>query len=180
MRSTASIAGHAIHPMLITIPAGAFLLTLIFDLVHMAHGDATWWLATRPVLVVGVIGGLVAAIPGLIDLATVVPEGEPRRTGLLHMAINLVVVVVFAMNAWQRWAFDGDVATMGTRTPGIALTLIGAGLLMVSGWLGWTLVQTWHVGVNEEHERPRAALDQRPREAAPSVNQPMNRGTPSS
>jgi uncharacterized membrane protein len=143
--------------MLITIPAGAFLLTLIFDLVHMATGDPTWWLATRPVLAVGVIGGLVAAIPGLIDLATVVPAGEPRRVGLFHMAFNLGVVVVFAMNAWLRWTFDGDVTNMGSRTPGIALTILGAALLVVSGWLGWTLVQTWHVGVLEEHERDRPA-----------------------
>jgi uncharacterized membrane protein len=59
---------------------------------------------------------------------------------------------VFALNAWQRWKVDTSGTAAPTDTPGVALTVIGAVLLAASGWLGWTLVQTFHVGVLEVHE----------------------------
>jgi hypothetical protein len=65
---------------------------------------------------------------------------------------------------------------MGTRTPGIALTILGAGLLVVSGWLGWTLVQTWHVGVLEEHERNRPSSDEPGKLPAETTMPPMPAG----
>jgi uncharacterized membrane protein len=152
MRSAASIGGHPLHAMLITIPAGGFLLTLVLDIVYLVTGDAGWWQATPYVLVVAVAGGLVAAIPGLIDLFTVVPKGQPMRIGLFHMGFNLAVVALFAVNTWIRWDVDDATVAAGRDLPGFALTVVGAALLAVSGWLGWTLVQTWHIGVLEEDE----------------------------
>lgn len=87
MRSRASIAGHPLHAMLIVVPAGGFILTLVFDIVYLATGSELWWAATRPVLPAAVIGALVAAIPGAIDLFTVVPKGRATTTGLTHMVL---------------------------------------------------------------------------------------------
>jgi uncharacterized membrane protein len=150
MKSRASIAGHPIHPMLIPIPLGGYLLTLIFDLVYLATGEAMWWEATRPVLLVAVIGALVASIPGLIDLVSTVPEGRPKIVGLTHMVLNLMVTTLFAANAWLRWSWPASVPV--DPNTGLALSVIGVGLLGVAGWLGWTMVQSWHVGVLEPGE----------------------------
>jgi uncharacterized membrane protein len=151
MRSQASIGGHPLHPMLIVIPAGGFLLTFIMDLVHIATGNDLWWSATLPVLLVSVIGALVAAVPGLVDLVTVVPKGQATLTGLTHMVLNLALVVVAAINTWTRWSHDSlGVAIEGT--PGWAWSFLGVGILAVSGWLGWRMVQTHHVGVLEVGE----------------------------
>jgi uncharacterized membrane protein len=116
----------------------------------MVTGDGLWWAATRPVLLVSVIGALVAAVPGLIDLVTVVPKGRPTATGLAHMVLNLALVAVMAVNAWQRWAIDLAAPLEGT--PGWYWSLVGIGILTASGWLGWMMVQTYHVGVLEPHE----------------------------
>lgn len=150
MKSQAAIAGHPLHPMLVVIPAGGFLLTFILDVVHNVTGDNLWWVATRPVLLVSVIGALVAAVPGLVDLVTVVPKGRATATGLAHMVLNLALVAVMAVNCWQRWQVDLGAPIEGT--PGWWLSLLGVGILAVSGWLGWMMVQTHHIGVLEASE----------------------------
>jgi uncharacterized membrane protein len=148
MKSQANIGGHPLHPMLIVLPAGGFLLTFILDLVHMVTNDPRWWSATLPVLLVSVIGALVAAIPGLVDLVSVVPKGRATATGLAHLGLNLLLVLVMGVNTWTRWTYEGALS----GTPGWGWSLLGVGLLAGSGWLGWRMVQTFHVGVLEAHE----------------------------
>ena len=65
--STAQIAKHPIHPMLVPFPIVCFVGTLITDIAYYATANMIWadfsaWLVT-----VGVIMGVLAAIAGLID-----------------------------------------------------------------------------------------------------------------
>ena len=58
MRTPASIAGHPIHPMLITIPVGLFIFSLVCDLISMRSADpAAWMLVALYTMVGGFIGG---------------------------------------------------------------------------------------------------------------------------
>lgn len=148
MKSKAHVGGHALHPMLVTLPAGAVLFTLVFDLVHLVLGQGQWWLATRPVLAVGLVGAVLAAIPGLVDLSTVVPKGRATAVGLAHLGLNVGLVIALGANTWLRW----NTALPSDGTPGLGWSLVSAGLLVASGWLGWTLVQTHHIGVLEMSE----------------------------
>lgn len=147
MRSKASIGGHPLHAMLIVIPAGGFIMALVLDIVFAASGTEMWWTATKPVLLVAVIGALIAAIPGLIDLVTVVPKGRATGVGIAHMVLNLVVVALGAVNVWLRW---GQAA--GEANSVAWLSVLTVALLAASGWLGWMMVQTYHVGVLEVEE----------------------------
>jgi len=47
-----------------------------------------------------IIGALVAAVPGFIDLHSL-PSGI-KRIALMHMSINLTVVAMYVVNAWLR------------------------------------------------------------------------------
>lgn len=147
MRSKARIADHPIHPMLILLPAGAFAIVLICDLVYLATGGALWWEATLPVLVIGVAGGLIAAIPGLIDFFALAEAHGAKRVGWWHAGLNVLAVVVFAYNAWWRWQAVAPPAE-GAHL-GFWLTLGGAALIAVSGWLGGTMVYRHGIGVEE-------------------------------
>jgi uncharacterized membrane protein len=148
MQSKARIANHPLHPMLIIIPAGAFVTTLVFDVVYLITGVPVWWEATMPLLLVGVIGGLVAAIPGVVDLVAVVPKQNATRIGVTHMLLNVLVVALSAWNAALRWAVEVP-PTQGRISTGFWLSLIAVALLAVSGWLGWKMVYEYHVGVLE-------------------------------
>src|SRR6185503_2889010 len=101
MATPASIKGHPIHAMLVPIPIGLWIFTLVADVaVHLGGGDG-WRLAAFYALGVGVVGALLAAVPGLIDLLSL-PPGRTRRIGLFHLGLNLLAVVVFGVNFFLR------------------------------------------------------------------------------
>jgi uncharacterized membrane protein len=138
----ASIAGHPVHPMLVTIPIGLWIFALVADIVFATTGDTAWQTTAYFTLGGGIIGALLAAIPGLIDLLTL-HEGAERRTGVMHMGINLSIVVIQAINFWIR--------TQGDYNTGLALGLsvVAVAALVVSGWLGGHLVHV--LGVTQPH-----------------------------
>lgn len=142
MRTPASIAGHPIHPMLITFPVGLFIFSLICDLCSMRSAEpATWALVAFYTMVGGFVGALAAAIPGLIDLLSLSDPGI-KKTAITHMSINLVVVALYAINIWLRTKNGTNVGTP------IVLSIIGVAMLAVSGWLGGKMVHLAGVGVD--------------------------------
>src|SRR5512141_714123 len=103
MRTPANIAGHPIHPMLVTIPIGLWVFSLVCDLIALRSGDPqTWNTVAFYAMVGGVIGALAAAVPGLIDLLSL-GDSPVKKTAITHMSINLVIVALFAVNAWTRY-----------------------------------------------------------------------------
>ena len=71
MRTPANVAGHPIHPMLVTIPIGLWIFSLVCDFIAMRSASPeTWNVVALYALVGGIVGALVAAIPGLIDLVS--------------------------------------------------------------------------------------------------------------
>ena len=146
MRTPASIARHPIHPMLIPLPIGLWLFSFVCDLIF-AFGtqNAVWKTLALYSMIGGLVGALVAAIPGLIDLLSL--PSRPRSTAVVHMVINLVVVALFGVNIWMRMrAGDADAASTGP----VWLSAVAIALLVVSGWLGGKLVYELGVAVDTE------------------------------
>ncbi|MDP3759453.1 MAG: DUF2231 domain-containing protein [Ramlibacter sp.] len=145
MRTPANIAGHPIHPMLVTIPIGLWVFSLVCDLVAMRSADpATWNVVALYALIGGIAGALAAAVPGLVDLLSLRDKGI-RKTALVHMAINLTVVALYVVNAWLRVGQEGNAG----GAP-FVLSLVAVAMLVVSGWLGGKMVYLAGVGVSPE------------------------------
>jgi uncharacterized membrane protein len=146
--------GHPIHPILVTMPIGAWVASVIFDIVALASSDkeATFAEGAYWLIGIGIIGALLAAVFGLIDLAGIARGTKAFRTGLVHMAINLIVVVVFVIDFLVRAAGDYEEATVG----GLVLSLIGLALLGVSGYLGGQLAYSYGVRVVDEETQAEA------------------------
>jgi uncharacterized membrane protein len=143
MRTPASIAGHPIHPMIVPIAIGGFILSFVFDIVCMATGNLEPWATVAfYTMIGGIAGALLAAVFGFIDLLSLPAGTVTKKVGLTHMAINLAVVVLFIFNAGMRHA---------ETNPGgmpFVLSLIGIAMLAVSGWLGGKMVYEAGVGVS--------------------------------
>jgi len=133
MSTPARIADHPIHPMLVALPIGMWVFTLIGDIVYAAGGSIAWSAAAFYTMGVGLLGALAAAIPGLIDLVSMSP-GRARTIGIWHMSINLALVGLFAVNFFLRWQTGLSAGTA------LVLTIIGIAGLLVSGWLGGEMV----------------------------------------
>jgi uncharacterized membrane protein len=140
--------GHPFHPILVTVPIGAWVLSLVFDIAAVYSGEpevfvkGAFWLIGA-----GIIGAVVAALFGLLDLLAI-PRGTPAfRTGLLHLALNLAVVAIFAVSfALRRSHLDEADATVAA----VVLSVVALALLAVSGWLGGELSYRYGVRVADE------------------------------
>jgi len=155
MTSPASIRSHPVHPMLIAFPIGLWIFSLVADLIyHSVSRDPFWKEVAFYAMAGGIIGALLAAVPGFIDYLSI-SNRSVKRIATAHMTLNLVVVVLFLFNLGVRYsaAPQGEVL-------GVLLSIIGIVCLAVSGWLGGSLVYVHGVAVesqpSREEQRPAA------------------------
>ena len=136
--------GHPFHPMLVTIPIGAWVCSLAFDIGGSLSKDpVTFGRGAMWLLVIGVAGALVAAAFGLMDLRGIPRNTKARATAMAHLTLNSVAVVIFAVNAWLR---DADwKPPFETRWWGFTLSIVGLLIVGASGYLGGKLA--YHYGV---------------------------------
>lgn len=145
MESRAKALGHPIHPMLITVPLGLLATAVVFDVLHLITDRKGFAISAGYMIAAAIIGGLVAAIPGLVDWLAIPSGTRAKRIGALHGIGNVVVLVLFALSWLARTGSDWD--------PGVlALVLSFAGLAVagITGWLGGELVDRLGVGVDED------------------------------
>jgi uncharacterized membrane protein len=139
MPTPASIRKHPIHPMLVGIPIGLWVFAVVADLMHVGGGGAAWKEVARYCIGGGIIGALLAAVPGLVDL-TSISAGNIRKVALTHMTINLFVVGLFGLSFWLR--MTNPLGGWPAAISGIGLLFLGLG-----GWLGGELVFVHGMGV---------------------------------
>ena len=146
--SRASIGGHPIHPMLVVFPIGLWVFSLVADLIFLTGGRPLWSEIAFYTMAGGIIGALAAAIPGAIDLFSM-SDAKIKRIGVIHMAINLAVVVLYALNLWWRTGTDG-----GATGP-VWLSVVSVIALAVSGWLGGEMVYVHGAAVQPAARQPQ-------------------------
>jgi uncharacterized membrane protein len=66
-QSTAKIANHPLHPMIVPFPIAFFSTALLCDLVYWGSGSPAWSTASIWLIGAGIIMALVAAIGGFTD-----------------------------------------------------------------------------------------------------------------
>lgn len=145
--------GHPFHPMLVTVPIGAWVGSLVFDIASLVAGDpdflsrgAMWLIA------IGVIGALVAAMTGFLDLFAIPAGTRAFRVGVIHMTLNLLVTCAYAGNFLWRHADQGPSGSVGAGP--LALNALSLAALGVSGYLGGKLA--YHYGVRVADEATQA------------------------
>jgi uncharacterized membrane protein len=143
--STASIAGHPIHPMLVPVPIACFVGTLITDITYWRTANMQWANMSAWMLVAGLIVALLAVIAGLVDFV-----GDRRirdlRAVWIHAGGNALALIVAIINAFVH-SRDGYTSVVPT---GLILSVLTVLILLVTGWMGWDLVYRHRVGVLDD------------------------------
>lgn len=150
MKSRAKMFGHAIHPMLIVFPLGLLVMAVVFDVLYLVTGNASFAIVAFWNIAAGVISGLLAGVFGLLDWLAIPSGTRAKWIGRLHAGSNTVMLALFAVSGYLRWSDPAHVPT----TLAIILGLAGATFGGVGGWLGGELVERLGVGVD-----PGANLD---------------------
>jgi uncharacterized membrane protein len=163
MESRAKIFGHPVHPMLIVLPLGLFIAAVVFDALYLWRGSLSFATVGYWNIAGGIVGGLLAAVFGLIDWLAI-PAGTRAKTiGILHALSNVIAILGFAIVFWMRYRSGFVATTTGLFAIQVVALLFGA----VGGWLGGELVDRLGVGVDNDAnlnasnsmsaKRPRAA-----------------------
>jgi len=152
MYSKARVAGHPIHPMLVAFPLTFYSATVATLLAYIGTREAFWFRFAMVVNIAGIATAVIAALPGAIDLYALPRGSRARAAGLKHAGFNLIATGLFVVSAlvlyrtWsQRVMVDGEYVFDATIP--LAMSVIAWVSMVIAGTLGWTLVQTHHVGI---------------------------------
>jgi uncharacterized membrane protein len=149
MESRARFLGHSIHQSLVAFPVGLLATAVILDLIAIFGRYPTAVIAAYWMMACGIVGALLAAPFGLIDLLAIRKDTRAARIGRLHGGGNVIVLLLFV----GSWLIRREHEQQPTALA-LALSFAGGALALVTAWLGGELVARMGVGVSD-----RAHLD---------------------
>ena len=154
--------GHPFHPILVTIPIGAWLSSLIFDIAsHIVSRPGFLTQGSEWLIAIGVLGALAAAAVGSLDLLAIPAHTTAYRTGLVHMSLNLSITVAYAINfIWRHGAYTGRAPVAAGQ---LALSAVSFAALGLSGFLGGRLAFRYGVRVVAESKQADGFVTRSPK-----------------
>src|SRR5437763_4651938 len=144
MDAKAKLLGHPIHQMLIVFPLGLLATSFFFDIAWLITKRSDLAAVSFWTIFAGILGGLTAALFGLIDWLAIPKNTRARFIGAWHGSGNVVVVALFAASWWLRYRNAHLPVTSAIVLSGVAVCIA-----LVTGWLGGELVDRLSVGVDE-------------------------------
>jgi uncharacterized membrane protein len=144
MESKAKLLGHPLHQMLIVFPLGLLATGVVFDAIHLVSDNPTLATVSYWMIVSGILTGLAAAVPGWIDWLAIPGGTRAKRVGLVHGLGNVLVLLLFI----GSWLLRRDLPEQ-PETAALVLSFAGAGISLITAWLGGELVDRLGVGVDD-------------------------------
>lgn len=142
VKSKANFRSHPLHPILVAFPIAFFVGTLIFDALFLLNNDDVHLQVAKYLNLAGIVGAILAAVPGVIDyLGTVPPNSSAKTRATKHGLINSTVLIIFVILYFMR-----DDSTLSISH--ILLEISAITLLTIAGWMGGTLVYRNQIGVD--------------------------------
>jgi uncharacterized membrane protein len=138
--------------MLIPFPLALWVFSFIADLLYLLRGDPLWLLLGKYTLAGGILGGLLAAVPGLIDWLAL-KSREVKNIANWHARLNIIALLIFAASLYLRTRYGAPLVSQSMTIP-VILSGFGVILISISGWLGGSLSYDHGVGVKPQHDSP--------------------------
>jgi uncharacterized membrane protein len=142
MQGKGTIAGHPVHPMLVTFPIGCFVAAVVSDVISIWAGPVFWAEMSTWLLLFGVLGSLLAAFFGLVDYLSAPMTAAAKSVAAWHMTLNVAMIVLFGIACAIRFLDH-------TSVVGYALEGLGIVVLAISGVLGGDVAHRHLVGSSE-------------------------------
>ena len=158
--------GHPFHPILVTVPIGAWVCSLVFD-IGSQFVDHPGFLnkGSEWLIAIGVLGALVAATVGFLDFLTIPAGTSAYRTALVHLTLNLFITAAYVLNfLWRHGTYQRPEAVGGGQ---LALSIVSLATLGLSGYLGGKLAYRYGIRVADEGVQEEGFRARTPDSAAP-------------
>jgi uncharacterized membrane protein len=148
--STVAIAGHPLHPLIVTFPIAFLTGAAGADLGYWFTHDPFWAQAALWLIGAGFVAGLVAALTGMLDFLRI-DRVKKHSAGWIHMVGNVTALALTLVNWVLRWGnFEGAILPIG-----LIISIVVASLLGITGWFGAELIYRHKIaviGTSDRHE----------------------------
>ncbi|HEX2256572.1 MAG TPA: DUF2231 domain-containing protein [Afifellaceae bacterium] len=140
-----AVAGHPVHPMLVTFPIAFLMAVPPSDIAFLYFGDPFWARLSLWLLGAGTLMGTLAGIAGTVELLAI--AGIRRRAAAWNHFVAAVVMLAVSFANWT-WRLDDVEAAVAPW--GLAMSALTAVLVVFAGWLGGGLVFEHQVGIEND------------------------------
>ena len=130
--------GHPLHPLIVVVPAGSWVVSEMLDLVGAGSKDAGYDRAADVTAAVGMAGAVLAVATGVNDWRFV--HGKSSRLGLIHGLANTAGIGAMGLSLLMR--------VKGSRNAARALATVGITITAAAAYIGGELVYGEKVGVS--------------------------------
>lgn len=149
MKAKASFAGEPIHPMFVHYPIALWTTSVITDVIFYFQRNGSLILISKFLIAAGLVGAVLAAIPGIIDWLTI-KDPVVSKVANWHARLNIAAVIIFAASLYLRMKNYGAALVGFHLTIPFAMSVVGWVFMAVSASLGGKLVYEHRMGVKEE------------------------------
>ena len=150
MKTPTTIKSHPLHPIFVEFPIVLWIFSFAADIAYLAGANPVWAAIAFYSMIAGIIGAIVAAIPGFIDLLSI-SDPNLRKMANTHAVLNVIVLALFIINWFWRLT-----TTMSANGP-FVLSIIGVVIMLVAGWIGADLVHEHGVTIDERFATAKRA-----------------------
>ena len=130
--------GEPLHVVLKDVPAGAWTVAIIFDVLDVALDRPEFAVAADASVAIGIAGAAAATLAGVTDWSDVDPPA--RRLGLVHGLLNLGSTALFVTSLILR--------RKKSRIIGRIAGVLGYAVMAYASHLGGKMVYEHRVGVD--------------------------------
>ena len=145
LESRVAIAGHPLHAMMVTFPIAFLIAVAASDLAWVFLQDDFWARMSLWLVGAGAVTGLAAGLAGTIELL-IIPGVRRRGASWSHFVAAITLISIAFTNWFLRLAGPEEMILPW----GLMLSLLGAVMVGVSGWLGANLVFEHQIGVVDD------------------------------
>lgn len=152
--------GRPFHPLIATVPIGAWVCTVAFDVASKlsdgrAYARAAGWLCA-----IGIASSLVSAAIGMIDARRITAGTLASRGASVHRTLMVIALLLFVVSFIIRRMDASSYSYLldGTPVAAFVLSVIGLIVLIAGAMAGGRLVFSYGVRVMDEDDQINAYL----------------------
>jgi uncharacterized membrane protein len=143
--SRVAIAGHPLHAMMVTFPIAFLVSVAATDLAWIITQDSFWARLSLWLVGAGAIAGSAAALAGTVELLLI--PGVRRRGASWSHFIAAITLISVAFTNWYLRLAGPEIMILPW---GFMLSVLGAILVAMAGWLGANLVFDHRIGIIDD------------------------------
>jgi nitrite reductase/ring-hydroxylating ferredoxin subunit/uncharacterized membrane protein len=143
--------GQALHPYFVHLPIALYILSLLLDFASLVVQDGNPFVrAAFYTMAVATVAALLAFPSGLADWLDIRADDPAKQVGIYHMTLNFILIGIYGVNILLRW---GGLWANTTQAVWLGMSIVGVGVLGLSGYFGGKMVYEHGVGVGRHRRR---------------------------